>query len=478
MNDLPLMRNWLFTIAILWLATVSGWSQGYQIDVELRDTVLSEIYLGYHYADKQYILDTAKHIGDGHYQFTGAEERKPGVYLLVFPPNNLYLEVLLDEGEQKIKFSTETSDLSTQIDVKTKGQTRAFYEYIAFLRKQKKKAAELSATQNNSQDSLAKAQAVAAQKNLDDEVSAYQEKLLEDYEGSMLDLVISSGLQVQMPEFAGLSGNQKRQAQYRYYKEHYWDHVDLSDDRLIRTPFIQSKVDAYMSNLTPQVPDSIAASLDYLFSRMDPDGDLYRHYMVKYVNEYSASKVVGMDAVFVHLAENYYRTGKAHWTPEENLSKILKRSSTLQPILLGKTAPDFTFVQPGDSTHTLYEVESPYTILIFWDPDCGVCKKAMPEAVAFGKKYRDYGVQIVGICTKRKKDVEDCWSDIAEKGLDNWIVGYDPRGLYKPLYDVTATPMIYVLDEDKVILSKRIAASQLEEVMDIFLDESPNDMQR
>jgi len=455
-----------------------AWSQGHKIDVELRDTSLAEIYLGYHYADKQYILDTAKHMGDGKYQFSGVEPRKPGVYLVVFPPKNLYLEILLDHDEQVVNLSTETSDLTANIKVNSAGQTKEFYDYIAFLRKQKEKAKELSAQQKNSQDSIADAKAMTAQKALDDEVTAYQDRILQEYDGSMLALVISSGLQVKMPDFGDLSGNKLRQAQYEYYKSHFWDRIDLSDDRLLRTPFIQSKVDAYMTNLTPQVPDSIAASLDYLFSMMDPDGDIYRHYMVQFINEYSASKVVGMDAVFVHLADTYYRTGKAHWTPEENLSKILKRSTTLKPILLGKTAPNFSFTQPDDSTHSLYDVESPYTVLIFWDPDCGVCKKAMPEAVAFGKKYRDYGVQIVGICTKREKDVQDCWSDIAEKGLDNWVVGYDPNARYKPLYDVTATPMIYVLDEDKVILSKRIAAGQLEEVMDIFLDESPNDMKK
>ena len=46
-----------------------------------------------------------------------------------------------------------------------------------------------------------------------------------------------------------------------------------------------------------------------------------------------------MDAVYVYLVENYYATGQAAWTEEEQLKKIIDNATTLQPLLVGKIAP-------------------------------------------------------------------------------------------------------------------------------------------
>ncbi len=462
--------NMVRVLSLLTLLTFclhSTFAQAFDIQVKLTDTVVSEIYLGYHYADKQYIVDTAQADGDS-YVFSGEEELSPGVYLLVFPPKNLYLEILIDQGDQRLNIETALSDLSANIQVKTPGQNEAFYEYIAFLRKQRSEADKLNAQKKETQDSLLIASINKESEELDHQVKARQESLIENYSDKMLSIVIKSGLQVEIPEMPDVKGQALRKAQYQYYKKHYFDHLDLSDDRLIRTPFIDGKIDSYISKLTAQIPDSISASLDHVLGMMPEGSDLYKHYLIKYVNAYSASKIVGMDAVFVHLADNYYREGKATWTDEESLSKILKRSTTLKPLLLGKKAPDFEYVDKDGNAKSLYDTKSPYTVLIFWDPDCGVCKKAMPEAVKFSEANVDNGVAMVGICTKREKDVQDCWDDIENKRLHGWTVGYDPYGRYKPLYDVTSTPMIYILDEEMTIISKKIGAKQLTEVMDVL----------
>jgi hypothetical protein len=57
---------------------------------------------------------------------------------------------------------------------------------------------------------------------------------------------------------------------YRYYKAHFWDNIDFSDDRMLRTPIFHPKVKQYMEKLTAQGPDyvdSINASADYLISK-------------------------------------------------------------------------------------------------------------------------------------------------------------------------------------------------------------------
>ena len=186
------------------------------------------------------------------------------------------------------------------------------------------------------------------------------------------------------------------------------------------------------------------------------------------MNEYAKSKIVGFDAVYVHLAENYYAKGKAPWTEEEQLSKIVKNAKTLKPILIGKTAPDITVYNKGGDPISLHKLDVPFTVLFFWDPECGHCKKSMPDMLAFHEKYKAKGVEVFAVCTKTGSGVDKCWETIEEKEMGRWINATDQwlRSRYKTIYDVRTTPQIFILDENKTILSKRIAAEQLEEVMD------------
>jgi hypothetical protein len=54
---------------------------------------------------------------------------------------------------------------------------------------------------------------------------------------------------------------------------------------------------------------------------------------------------------------------------------------------------------------------------------------------------------------------------IKEKGWTDWINVGDPymRSKYKLVYDIRSTPQMYLLDEDKRIILKKISAEQFEE---------------
>ena len=98
--------------------------------------------------------------------------------------------------------------------------------------------------------------------------------------------------------------------------------------------------------------------------------------------------------------------------------------------------------------------------------------------VKFAKDYKDKGVAVFAICTSlatrddagnlTMKEVDKCWTTISEREMDVFFNTVDPyhRSRYKTVYDIKTTPQIYVLDKDKTILSKRLGAEQLPEVID------------
>ncbi len=146
----------------------------------------------------------------------------------------------------------------------------------------------------------------------------------------------------------------------------------------------------------------------------------------------------------------------------------MDNAKALKPLLIGKIAQDITLKSRDGEKFNLHSVESPYTVLYFCRFDCGVCKKSTPHLKTFYEKYKDKGVKIVAVCTKYTSDVPKCWEYVDENEAGDWIHAADPYNISKfdKVYNIKSTPQVYILDENKEIISKRISAEQLGEVME------------
>ena len=66
---------------------------------------------------------------------------------------------------------------------------------------------------------------------------------------------------------------------------------------------------------------------------------------------------------------------------------------------------------------------------------------------------------------------ENKWTEFIEKNsLKKWLHVYDPerKSNYRSTYDVYSTPVIYVLDEKKIIKAKRIDHTNLVSVFEML----------
>jgi thiol-disulfide isomerase/thioredoxin len=125
----------------------------------------------------------------------------------------------------------------------------------------------------------------------------------------------------------------------------------------------------------------------------------------------------------------------------------------------------------------LYNVNSDYIVVCFWNPTCGHCQKQVPRLDSIYKaKWKSEGVKMYGVLTETK-DV-DLWKKfIKEKSLGGWINVYETdaqrkiiqdskQASYKQLYDVIQTPTLYLLDKDKKIIAKKLTLEQMDDVLD------------
>ena len=73
----------------------------------------------------------------------------------------------------------------------------------------------------------------------------------------------------------------------------------------LRIPFLYKKIKGYLDKLVVQHPDSINKEVDRVLNLLKPAEESFRYYLSHLLNTYARSKVVGFDAVYVHIIENF-----------------------------------------------------------------------------------------------------------------------------------------------------------------------------
>jgi len=476
----------VFTFAFLVFvsfSTLFADAGGHKIRIKLDNYPYQELTLGFHYGDKQYVKDTATADAEGWFTFQADTLLPCGVYLFVLKPDNSFIQVLLPADDQDFSMTTDAKDAVGKMKVKGSSDNEVFYEYLRYLNQLRPEAdtlrAQITRAKGNPADSTRLASKLA---ELDKSVKKYQGDLVAKHPGFISTKIVKASIEPEIPEFKGDEKEVQRK-KYYWYREHFFDNLDLSDPCLLRSPVLHPKIDQYVTKVVPQHPDSVNLAVDYVIGKMKDAKENYKFYLVHFLNFYAKSQLVGFDACYVHIAKKYYCAGQASWSKKEDVEKICDNAARLEPILIGKIAPDITVMDRNNKPHRLWEVDADYTVLFFWAPDCGHCKKAAPHMVEFAKKYKDKGVKVFAICTAVVTAKDDsntlekanghCWKGLEEKGFtdDLFMNMSDPyiRSRYKSLYDVQTTPQIFILDRKHEILSKRIGAEQLDNVMDMVM---------
>ncbi len=444
--------------------------QNSRIELKVDGINDSIAYLGYHFADKRFVLDTVAITGPD-IKFTHSDPYKTGLYFFYTP--NVYFEFIVNE--QEIILETSGPSYFQNLKVIKSEENRVFQkmqQYVSAKRKTYKELAEQAEGLRG--DSIALANLKTNLKKIDAEVAAYQKKVAVDNP----DLFVAKMMLVmQKPVIPdSLHGETKalQMQRYQYYKNHFFDGIDIADPSLLRTPLLHQKINEYLDKVIIQNPDSVIQEVDMLLGKFKENEESYRYLLVTLSNKYETSAIMGQDEVFVHIVEKYYLTGTATWVNDDLIQKLTERIETIKPNLLGKQAPPLILTDTTFTRFALYDLKSDYIVLYFYDPDCGHCKKTTPIIYEAYARLRAKNVEILAINTTTNVDR---WKEYIHENEFDWVNLMDSYGNtnFRYYYDVRTTPTIYILDKDKKIIAKKIDGSQIEEFINtISKEESEN----
>lgn len=455
-----------FLITLFSLVIFNAFSQDKcNIEINIPNYDEESILLANYFGDQTLIFDTLVINSEKGYRLTRDTLIPEGMYMAVVQPNNRFFQFIVDK-DQEFSMTIDTADAANLV-FEGSEENQRFKDYTWFLAEQSEKVAILD---ESIADTLMPKGMIDKLSNerefVDVEVKAYQEEILRKHPDSFTAIIIKASQPMDFPEFEG-SLQEQQISEFNYYKDHYFDQLDLLDPRLIRTNFLHKRVEYYMEKLVPQNPDSIINELDSFITKIEPANEVYRYYLSHYLNKFANSKIVGQDKVYVHLAHEYYAKGKTPWVKEKTLKKITKEADKIFPILIGKPAPDFTLFMEDGTPVALKEIKEDFVVMFFWKPGCGHCKKATPFIKDFAKNYADKSVKLLSICNGVGKEFGKCWEAVKKKEMEELINVGDQYQKSRILsnYYINSAPKVFILDKERNIVMKGIGAKQLEDVM-------------
>lgn len=472
-------------IVALFSFQASAQKSDYKIKITVDGMKDSTCFLINYFGSQRYYKDTAQFNSSGVIIFEGKEALPSGIYTLYDGKQALF-EFLINESY--IELETDTIDPTGHMKVKKSDENKLFFEHMIYVSEKQKSTQGLRDKLSDEKTPEKEKQEIREQMaQVGKEINNYRLGIIEKYPTSLNSVIYRTMKEPDVPSFEEEKNDSiVRLLKYNYLKNHFFDDVDFSDARINNTPLYHNKLDKYFNKIAYPMPDSINKDIDFVVNRSKANDDIFKYTVHYLINKYERSKVMGMDGVFTHIALNYYTHDLAFWVDSAQVEKVQDRAKKLAPLLIGKQAINLSLIDTsGKKWINMYrDLKADYTVLVFWDPNCGHCKKELPKLAEYVRTLKDKSIRVYSVSSKSdpewKQFIIDNHLDFDNVAVPQAVyedqqkaTEYILQGLtdlkslnYNTTYDIFTTPQIYLLDKNKKIIGKKLDTDLLKNVLE------------
>ncbi len=457
------MKKILSLLFLVLPVFIFGQKSTHNIKVVIDGYPDSTLYLAYYYGNKVKLADTAfSH--NATFVFNGKQNLHGGIYIVVSQQKSKLFEFVLNQ-KQRFTLKTDTANYSLDLTSKGSPENKLFYAYLKYNESVYSKIKILS-------DSLKKQHGTGDTdklrtqiSNLKEKSKAYRLKMIAENKGTFVAVLLTAMREVEIPD--SVKNSSDSTASFYYYKNHFWDYFPLNDGRLLRTPLFDKRIKEYFNNLVALQVDSVITAIDYVTGLAEPDDDVVSYLVWYFTSEYQNPKYMGFDKILVHLVDNYFSKRNIEFTTPSVLESLQKRADVLRKLLIGKEAPNLIVVDTAGNYKSFLSMPNKYTVLLFWDYKCSICKREIKALKKMMAEHPPYDIGIFAVNTNGNLKM---WKKtIHDRHLESWTNVNGTRSVTKDfhdLYDVNGTPVLYLLDSNKHIIAKKLKADKIV----LFLD--------
>lgn len=258
------------------------------------------------------------------------------------------------------------------------------------------------------------------------------------------------------------------------------------EGRIAGCKFGKSQITSYLDNIEYNSADIVRSMVDTLLANSSPE--MAPKIAIEIFNKFAESKVMGHEAIAVHIADDYFLNGRLK-APDSNVYFAMQSFAHInRNSLPGMRAPELTMQDTLGNMLSLSELvaQSEYTLLYFYSDNCINCKKFTPKLVEYLNNYNGNNLSLYAVYTEESRER---WL-AAIKGefqIKNDRIKtehvYDPmvESSYHLLYGVISTPKLYMIDHAGTIIGRELtvdligkiaegAEQEKREMFDFFRD--------
>lgn len=241
------------------------------------------------------------------------------------------------------------------------------------------------------------------------------------------------------------------QMRLSFMLNHFWDNYHFADTSQTNRKLAEQGIADYL-NLLPHVTDSAVQcrAVDILVQRAFADtlsGNCFEQLLEHYLgNPASPLRNDTLYALILQRITIAIPQGDARRERYSHQQRMLSMNA------VGTTTTDFIYVSRTGARDRLSNISSPYTLLVFSDPDCAHCREAMPRIVST-PALQDSRLRVLLVYPDSDTAL---WRRTKHTLPSNWTDAYSPNGevMHSPLYNLPSLPSLYLLDADKRVLIK------------------------
>jgi len=210
-----------------------------------------------------------------------------------------------------------------------------------------------------------------------------------------------------------------------------------------------TKLEEYFAALAGESAAVQNAECDFLIESCQDS--LVRQYVaLKVYDHYLQSKIMGDEAVAVHVAEKWFLSGAIPMHADGDLLNAQVFVMFNRNSLIGMPAPSVTLKDAAGKTVTI-PAAAGYSAIYFYDTSCSTCKLETPRL----RQLMDEGRYPLTVYAVNVGDVAEEWEKYREN-LPGAIHLWDPEheSDWQLQYGVLQTPRLFLIGPDGTILGR------------------------
>jgi len=429
-------------------------AQGIHITGCIKDLPYNKAYLAEIISGRMHYIDSVE-VKNQCCSFFESDSLERGIYNIVLnEKQNSFIRILLN-GEKNIAFSSSMSKMAADMKFTGSLENELYqtYNILASTNTEKSDLLQKLIAQYPAGSDMSR-RLKAELNGLNEQNKRSADDIVKNYPGTLAAAVIRAQQNIEIP--AGKDTVQ-------YLKEHLLDQLDFSNTSLLRSGMLASGILKYLSlsedrdYTYDQQVESYVRALDNILRRSAANDTVYGRFRTELTGRY---RYGNYDILGAYLTK-YYTGSKDSLPPSADITVTRERLASLHHVSQGVQAPEIIMPTYDGKTTDLADIQSKYTLLVFWSTGCYHCTQTLPELKKIYDKQRGHSLEVLAVSFDTDKAA---WQDFIKKENFSWINYSDLKGWQSDIaktYDIQGTPTYILLDKGKKVICKPATLEEL-----------------